>query len=256
MSFSFTSAPILTIPSSSRFLSLSSETFGMSGVVISGPSFVSLTEQIHVSMCIDVNKSARATRSESTMASSKLPPCHGMDATSKFLPKLKTPFDMAGPSASMVPFFTLSPTHTTGRCEMQVDWLERLNFISGNTRLPESVLTVIARPSTSVTTPFPSAMITWEESRAALSSWPVPTSGASVSTGGTACLCMFEAIRALFASLCSRNGTRDAETLIVWFGDMSIKSTSSRSHIPATPFTRAGILSSSIRRFSSILASD
>ena len=39
-----TSAPIYTIPASSRFLSASSPTFGISLVISSGPSLVSLAE--------------------------------------------------------------------------------------------------------------------------------------------------------------------------------------------------------------------
>ena len=49
ISFSLTSAPIRTMPSSSKSLSFSSPTFGMSRVVISGPSLVSRTTQINSS---------------------------------------------------------------------------------------------------------------------------------------------------------------------------------------------------------------
>ena len=49
ISFSLTSAPIRTMPSSSKSLSLNSPTFGISRVVISGPSFVSRTIQVNSS---------------------------------------------------------------------------------------------------------------------------------------------------------------------------------------------------------------
>ena len=54
---------------------------------------------------------------------------------------------------------------------------------------------------------------------------PVPTTGASVISSGTACRCMFEPIRARLASSCSRNGISPAETPTIWHGAMSMKST-------------------------------
>ena len=65
--------------------------------------------------------SSRATRSERTIASSKFPPCHGVKATKRFFPKLKTPSEVAEPSARIDPSLILSPTFTIGRCEIQVD---------------------------------------------------------------------------------------------------------------------------------------
>ena len=50
------------------------------------------------------------------------------------------------------------------------------------------------------------ATTTWPESSAARPSIPVPTMGDSGSSSGTAWRCMFEPIRARFASSCSRNG--------------------------------------------------
>src|SRR5204862_7150077 len=44
------------------------------------------------------------------------------------------------------------------------------------------------------------------ESRATLSSRPVPTSGALGNSNGTDCRCMFDPMSARFASSCSRNG--------------------------------------------------
>ena len=62
-------------------------------------------------------------------------------------------------------------------------------------------------------------------------SMPVPTSGASVRSSGTAWRCMLEPIRARLASSFSRNGMSEAATETSWFGDTSIRSTSSaRDH--------------------------
>ena len=79
-----TSAPMRMTPSSSRLRSLNSETFGMSWVVTSAPSFVSRTTQTNSSMWIEVNFASLARRSEMTMASSKLAPNHGRNATRTF----------------------------------------------------------------------------------------------------------------------------------------------------------------------------
>ena len=65
------------------------------------------------------------------------------------------------------------------------------------------------------------------ESRATTNSMPVPTSGASVRTSGTAWRIMFEPMSARFASSFSRKGISDAATETSWFGDTSIMSTSS-----------------------------
>ena len=55
---------------------------------------------------------------------------------------------------------------------------------------------------------------------------PVPTSGDSVLSSGTACACMFEPISARLASSCSRNGIRAVVTDQICTGDTSIRSTS------------------------------
>jgi hypothetical protein len=70
MSPGFTSAPMRMMPASSRLRSFSSATFGMSMVVISGPSLVSRTSISNSSMCTEVKRSSWATRSERMMASS------------------------------------------------------------------------------------------------------------------------------------------------------------------------------------------
>ena len=51
---------------------------------------------------------------------------------------------------------------------------------------------------------------------------PVPTIGGSVTSSGTACRCMFEPMSARFASSCSRNGIKPADTPIIWLGVTSM----------------------------------
>ena len=67
-----------------------------------------------------------------------------------------------------------------------------------------------------------SATTTARESRATRSSRPVATSGASVTSSGTAWRCMFEPINARFASSCSRNGISDAAIETSCFGETSM----------------------------------
>ena len=55
---------------------------------------------------------------------------------------------------------------------------------------------------------------------------PVPTSGASVVSSGTAWRCMLEPIRARFASSCSRNGIIAVATDQICSGETSTRSTS------------------------------
>ena len=66
--------------------------------------------------------------------------------------------------------------------------------------------------STWSTTPERRAAIAAPESRATVSSMPVPTSGASAWSSGTAWRCMFEPISARLASSFSRNGMSEAAT--------------------------------------------
>ena len=56
---------------------------------------------------------------------------------------------------------------------------------------------------------------------------PVPISGASVFSSGTAWRCMFEPISARLASSCSRNGIIAVATDQICSGETSIRSTSS-----------------------------
>jgi len=110
----FTLAPIRTIPDSSRSFNASSETFGMSLVTSSLPSFVSRAWISNSSMWIDVNRSSFTRRSETRIASSKLYPPHGMNATSTLRPSASSPWSVPGPSAMMSPGATFWPLCTIG----------------------------------------------------------------------------------------------------------------------------------------------
>lgn len=72
MSSGTTLAPMRMMPQSSRFLSISSPTLGMSRVISSGPSLVSRATTSNSSMCMEVKTSSLTTRSEMRMESSKL----------------------------------------------------------------------------------------------------------------------------------------------------------------------------------------
>ena len=141
-------APIRTIPFSSRSLVASSDTLGISLVSSSTPSLVSRTSRVYSSIWIEVKISSRITRSEITIASSKLYPFHGMKATFILRPKANSPFWVAYPSQSTCPFFTLSPLRTIGFRLIQVPWFVRRNLIrsyvvsslSKDTRISSSVL--------------------------------------------------------------------------------------------------------------------
>ncbi len=65
------------------------------------------------------------------------------------------------------------------------------------------------------------------ESRATTASMPVPTSGDWVRSSGTAWRCMLVPMSARLASSFSRKGISEAATETSWFGDTSIRSTSS-----------------------------
>ena len=68
------------------------------------------------------------------------------------------------------------------------------------------VITSTASADTVVTTPALSVVTTSPASTAERNSMPVPTSGASLWTSGTAWRCMLAPMSARFASSCSRNG--------------------------------------------------
>ena len=108
--------------------------------------------------------------------------------------------------------------------------------------------------STWSTTPLRRATIAAPESRATRSSMPVPTSGASACSSGTAWRCMFEPISARFASSFSRNGISAAATETICFGDTSIRSMSSGRARMYSPPRRQLTISSTSRPRASICA--
>ncbi|SKW07803.1 Uncharacterised protein [Mycobacteroides abscessus subsp. abscessus] len=71
-------------------------------------------------------------------------------------------------------------------------------------------------------TPAFSATTTSPASMAARNSIPVPTSGASLRTSGTAWRCMLAPMRARLASSCSRNGIMAVATDTIWRGETSM----------------------------------
>ena len=87
--------------------------------------------------------------------------------------------------------------------------------------------TMMDCPSTSVTWPGRSAVITSAASIAARRSRPVPMNGASGTSRGTAWRCMLAPMSARLASSCSKNGIRAVATDTICFGDTSMSCTSS-----------------------------
>ena len=140
-----------------------------------------------------------------------------------FLPSEISPLHVAGPSARTCPFVIFSPFETIGLWLIHVPWFERLNFVSLYLcSMRFSSCTVISSADTEVTSPLQSATMQTPESTAALYSIPVPTIGFSVLRSGTACLCMFEPMRARFASSFSRNGIIAVATETTILGDTSM----------------------------------
>src|SRR5436853_389301 len=76
-------------------------------------------------MWIDEYTSSFTRRSDSTIASSKLCPYHGMNATVTLAPSASSPCSVPAPSATICPAFTFWPTCTSGRWLMAVSWLVR-----------------------------------------------------------------------------------------------------------------------------------
>ena len=98
--------------------------------------------------------------------------------------------------------------------------------------------------STDSTMPSRRATRVTPESRATMPSMPVPTSGERVRISGTAWRCMFEPMSARFASSFSRNGISEAATDTSWFGDTSIRVTSSALAMTKSPLWRQRMRSS------------
>ena len=152
----------------------------------------------------------------------------------------------------MSPASTTSPTFTSGRWLMQVFWFERWNFmqrVDVDARLAGIDLAGRADDDAGRVDLVDharrgGAAIAAPESRATVSSMPVPTNGASARTSGTAWRCMFEPISARLASSFSRNGISEAATETSCLGLTSISVIWSRGAITNSPFWRAETSSS------------
>ena len=116
---------------------------------------------------------------------------------------------------------------------MQVPWFVFLNLTSEYVFSSLSKLVsfcssfklyfiVIFWESTYITFPSKSALINTLESDATCLSSPVPTIGDSGLKRGTDCLIMFDPIKALLASSCSKKGISDAEIDAIWLGATSV----------------------------------
>ena len=103
---------------------------------------------------------------------------------------------------------------------------------------PSARITTRSALTDSITPPRRASTTAWE-SRATTCSIPVPTSGASGWSSGTAWRCMFEPMRARFASSFSRNGIRLAATDTSCFGETSMYWTSSGGTSLNSPLLRA-----------------
>ena len=99
--------------------------------------------------------------------------------------------------------------------------------------------------STWSTIPLLLAIIVTPLSLATIVSIPVPTNGLFDTSKGTACLCMFEPIKALLASSFSKKGIKAAATDTSCFGETSIISIFSGLAKPISPAFRTGISSPS-----------
>ena len=147
-----------------------------------------------------------------------------------FCPRASSPISIEGPSARISPRDIISPCLTRGLCDMQVFWFERVYFVRLYISTPASpasvsssfTRTMTRAASTDSIIPPRNATTQTPESLATFRSIPVPTSGFSVLSVGTACLCMFEPMRARLASSCSRKGINAAATETICCGATSI----------------------------------
>ena len=94
--------------------------------------------------------------------------------------------------------------------------------LSQLTAVSDVALITILLPSILSTMPSLFATIVTPESNATSLSMPVPTNGDSGFNNGTACLIIFEPIKALLASSFSRNGIKDAATETSCLGETSM----------------------------------
>ena len=139
-----------------------------------------------------------------------------MKATSTLRPRASSPCPCTGRRRGPRPLDHVCPPSTIGFWLMQVFWLEHRTWSAGRCRRRSpcpcrarpgaSTRTMMRAASTESTMPPRRQTTTAPESLTAMCSRPVPTSGASVRSSGTAWRCMLEPISARLASSFSRNG--------------------------------------------------
>ena len=157
------------------------------------------------------------------MASSKLWPYHGMNATVTFAPNASCPISVAAPSASTSPAFTRCPSWTSGRWLIAVSWFVRQYFLMLVAILLREARErlVVVRSCVALGRAGVDDDLVGRDARDDAGA-PRDDDGARVARhlllepraderrrglrSGTAWRCMFEPISARFASSCSRNG--------------------------------------------------
>ncbi len=218
------------MPASSRFFSASSPTLGMSRVISSGPSLVSRAIASNSSMWIEVKTSSLTMRSEIRIEVLEVVavPRHEGDqhvAAERQIAEVgrrAVGDDVAllDPVADPHQRLLVDAGRLVGALELHqavdVDarlgrrrsrrWRARRCGWRRSGRRRRRGARAIAAP----------------ESRATIASMPVPTSGASERTSGTAWRCMFEPISARLASSFSRNGISAAATETSCLGETSM----------------------------------
>ena len=113
--------------------------------------------------------------------------------------------------------------------------------------IDSSVFTTMRSASTSETTPSLLATTEAPESLATIFSMPVPTRGARVFIKGTAWRCIFEPIKARFASSFCKKGIKEAATDTSWVVETSARSASSARTISPSPQRLAPMRSSGLQ---------
>jgi hypothetical protein len=141
MSPGTTSAPMRMMPRSSRSARTSSETFGMSRVISSGPSLVSRASTSCSSMWIEVSTSSCTRRWEDDRVLVVVAlPRHERDE--QVLAERHLAVVGARAVGEHLAGLDPVPSSTIGFWLMQVPWLERRNLAAVVLRVPSSFMTV------------------------------------------------------------------------------------------------------------------
>ena len=200
----------------------------MSRVISSSPSFVERASISYSWMWIDVRMSSFTSRSLSTIASSKLKPSNGMNATRRFAPSASSP--CVGRAAVGE---HLARRHLVAELDdrLVVDEraLVRAHELRSSSYSSRAVLRPRRRPCRRRRRRScrPSARRRRRRSRPRRGTRGRCRRAAPARiSSGTACRCMFAPMSARFASLCSRNGISAVETDTICAGETSISSTS------------------------------